>query len=320
MSNGSLASARPSAARLLHDVRAVADVADFDLAKPVSASSELWVVMRTDPGPTSGSATVSGTWIDAATGVITSAQTSTEPVASVTRDGEWHILSVLSGASDMKTGRYEWTEPRVQRTRGPTRDDLYDPFAHPAHVVCRFDPERSAAPFTEVTVLPAKWESHVRQAVVEARATGAPGGGTGSGSQAELERARSLVNSSNPLLSTRGMAVLARHGALTDDLYEELLGSVHDYPRAVLHYVAIRHPHGDGVARRRSMVERDLAGDTDARRAAALGIATATVFGPRVSSGGAGPAPPVTHAELLRAAPPDDDYVSEAMALVTAPG
>lgn len=251
--------------RVLHDTRAILDAGELDA---VRLDGQTWVVLRTTPTPTSGSGTVPGAFVDGSTGRLIDSATGhvVSPTAPLVIGyaGDYEIVTNLSGQPPAPNGQYAWQEPLAGIVRGLPRENVYHPFAQPGTVVGRYRPDVSdAAPFDPVYLIPDGWQAHVPEAV------GAPG---------PAARADWLA-SANPLLSARALTALARDGQLDEPMLRARLAAVDGYPRALTHFLALRHAGRLGASALWSGLAADFASpDTDHRRAAALGLLTARLF------------------------------------------
>src|SRR5262245_18568693 len=122
---------------LMYEVRAVHDTASLQLADYGLPARPLWIVAAVQPEKTSGSATVPGAHIDPATGGAVGAG----GPAVLVKKGQWQAAAAADGSLP-RTGTYSWTEPLGQRTRKPTPEHFYSPFAYGGTIV--FRPELSA--------------------------------------------------------------------------------------------------------------------------------------------------------------------------------
>lgn len=268
----SLSTAEATEERVRHDARAVADVC---AAGPLADDlAQVLAVLRTDPAAYSGSASVQGIFLDAATGRLVDglgAPAGLEGRPPIIRyEGSYDVLEVLSGPAGELDGRYSWTEPLPEHTRGFPPNGVYDPFARPGVVLCRHDPTAHGAPFDQVRLLPEGWQADAAAAV---RAAPEP----------DASIARDWLTGTNDLLFARAAGTLALTGQLDQRLVESVRGQAHGYRRAVLHYVTL------AFAEQRpgqwDALDSDLAdSEPDHRRAAALGLLAARLFAPAASA------------------------------------
>jgi hypothetical protein len=317
MTSTPLALASPTSERLLHDVRAVADAVDVDLARIGADPAEVWVVLETTPALGSGSASVRDAWLDAETGEVVLPEGDTAANAIVIREGKWRVISVLSGTPPASSGLYSWTEPRRHRTRGLPREDLYDPFASATRVLCRVEASGGAGvSFHDVSVLPEGWDNHVADAINAVPRLGdvlAP-----PTDAAAVERGKVLLTSPNPLVFARALAALAKAGAVDRETHEQLLGRERGYRRALVHYVTLRHADPGSAPWMMALIQEDLTGDPDQRRAAALGVTAAWLLAPGPMSASFADFSPTARPDLLpsHAKACDDAYVRQALTLL----
>jgi len=319
MVDSPLSLAPATAQRVLHDVRAVVDVCDMDLERIGASDTGASVVLSTTPDPHTGSTTIPGVFIDGETGRMVDrdgvAADLNQP-GMLLREGRFQVLTVLSGATSTRDGRYSWTQPLAIRTRGVTRQAVFDPFALGGTVVCRYHPD-AAAPFEDVRLLPEGWETQVADAVqvtrrvVRQQPAARPAG-------TEL---RDQVESANPILFAQSINALAEAGGIDSPLLASLYDRLREYRRAVLHFVTLRHPQPSIAAAVRNQLQADLGGtDRDRRRAAALGLLAARLFAPaetlRVVSGATDLERPDAAGPLVQLG--DDGYVLEAFRTMSA--
>jgi hypothetical protein len=293
--------------RVLYDARAVADVCAASAFS--SDPAQVRAVLRTSPAAHSGSASVEGVFLDAATGTLVDsmrAPASLEGRQAILRyEGTYEVLAVLSGRPDVLSGQYSWTE-NMAEYRGPINPrDIYDPFGRPGVVACRYDPGARAAPFDQVRLLPEDWHVHA----VEAEQ--AP-------SEPHAATARRWLSGPNDLLYARAARSLARSGQFTPALLATLRGQAEGYRRAVLHFVTLAssmRPAGTDA------LTADLAPGSDPghRRAAAVGLLSARLFAPEATAAAISGWPPaMTPGGLLDPALiAGDDYVREAFEVLS---
>jgi hypothetical protein len=307
-----LSTAPSTREQFLHDARAVADVVDVDLTAVARDSGLHWAVLQTLPEPHSGSATLLGAAIDGTTGrfVGLTDPRSTHFQPAIIREGQWRLLTALYEEAAETSGHYRWTEPTGSFGRRRLRNDIYDPFAHPAKVLCRFEPEvASRSPFRRVSVLPDGWEETVSDAVAAARrASMAQHARSSPAAHREL---RSQLYSPYHLLFSTSVAALTRDLALDADTFNEIMDQRRGYSRAVLHYVTLCFGQYLGHERLTRSLTRAWEGDgeIDHRRAATLGLATAHYFAPQSATAFM----PVARAAIAQ---DDDRYVQRGLQLI----
>ncbi len=109
--------------QVVHDARAVHDMADLKLAD-LSRGNRPWVVSRVRPAPQSGSATIPGASIRGDTGQFVSPPHSPPVVMKL------GSLQVLSGSEPQtkSSETYSWTEPLDEEKRVLSPEDYYSPF------------------------------------------------------------------------------------------------------------------------------------------------------------------------------------------------
>lgn len=305
--------------RVLHDARAVLDVSEFDVTQLTEGS---WTVVRLAPAPHSGSATVSGAFIDGDTGRLVDAagRSVSEPPGTapsaghgtIWYEGSYEITAALGGQPAPASGRYSWREEQPMIVRGIPRERAYNPFARGGTVLCQFDPGAGdTSPFSRVCVLPEGFEAYVAEA---ARAAGEQAGGP---SPQALER---WLTSRNPLLFTQAVRETARGQRFTEQSLRSMLQTADGYNRAVLHFTAVRDAQYLGAGILRSGFDTDFApgSDPDHRRAAALALFTAQLFAPQAAALVTGELPVHPDRGLLAAAAvAEDPYVRAAIAVLT---
>ncbi len=305
--------------RVLHDARAVLDVSEFDVTQLAEGP---WIVLRALPAPHSGSATVSGAFIDGDTGRLVDESgrfadqsrgtTSSAGYGTIWYEGSYEIMSVLAGQPPPEAGRYSWLEQQPMVVRGTPRERVYNPFARGGTVLCQFDPAaHEISPFSRVCLLPEGFEAHV--------ATAARGVSELAGA-APAEAPGRWLTSPNPLLSAQAVRELARGQRLTEQSLRSLLETADGYNRAVLHFTALRDGQYLGADVLRSGFDTDFVpgSEPDHRRAAALALFTAQLFAPQAAALIADELPLRRDAGLLAAAAvAEDPYVREAITILT---
>lgn len=302
----SLSGAEATEERVRHDARAVADAG---AASPFSADpAQVLAVLRTKPAAHSGSASVEGVFLDAATGRLvdsSGASAELEGRPSIIRyEGSYDVLEVLSGPEGELSGRYSWTEPLPEQTRGIPPSGVYDPFARPGVVLCRYDPAAQGAPFDQARLLPDGWQVYAAAAVRAAQ-------------EPDVSTARDWLTGPNDLLFARAARTLALTGQLDPQLAESVRGQAHGYRRAVLHFTMLASAQRPGSA---DALDADLAdSEPDHRRAAALGLLAARLFAPKATAAALASWPRlIGPAGLLDPAlAAGDAYVLEAFTLLT---
>jgi len=270
MTETPLSLAEPTEERVLHDARAVADAtADQATADP----GRVTAVLRTSPAAHSGSASVAGVFLNADTGRLVDSSGAPADLtghALILRyEGSYDVLEVLSGPADSLPGRYEWTEPLSEYQRGVPPAGIYDPFARPGVVICRYNPAAAGAPFDGVQLLPEGW-----QVYAAAAATAAP---------PDAATARDWLSTPNDLLFARAARTLAGASQLTPQLAAAARDQALGYRRAVLHYALLA---GAQQTEAVSALDEDLApgSDPEHRRAAAIGLLAARLLAPEATA------------------------------------
>ena len=310
MTETPLSLAEPTEERVLHDARAVADASAVDqvLADP----ARVVAVLRTRPAAHSGSASVAGVFLNADTGELVDSSGAPAGLAGhpqiLRYEGSYDVLEVLSGPASALPGRYAWTEPLAEHERGVTPDSVYDPFARPGVVMCRYDPAAAGAPFDLVRLLPEGWQVHAASAA-------------GAAAQPDAATARDWLSAPNDLLFARGARTLAGSGQLDPRLAASARSQAHGYRRAVLHYVLLASAQRPAAV---SGLDADLApgSDPDNQRAAAIGLLAARLFAPDPAAAAVAGWPPLASPARLRdlATTAGDAYVRETFALLAPDG
>jgi hypothetical protein len=310
MTETPLSLAEPTEERVLHDARAVADASAADQIPADPA--RVVAVLRTRPAAHSGSASVAGVFLNAETGRLVDSSGAPADLAGhpqiLRYEGSYDVLEVLSGPADALPGRYAWTEPLAEDERGVTPAAIFDPFARPAVVMCRYDPAAAGAPFDWVRLLPVGWQVHAAAAAPAA-------------AQPDAATARSWLSAPNDLLFARGARALAGSGQLDPQLAALARAQAHGYRRAVLHFVLLASAQRPAAV---SALDADLApgSDPDHRRAAAIGLLAARLFTPAPAAAALAGWSPLASPGRLR--DPDmiagDAYVREAFVLLAPDG
>jgi len=109
------ANAAQAQVMVLHDIRAVHDIASLGWLIPPMSKSR-WVIARIEPATGSGAGTVPGGYIDGATGKFV-APPNASPVTI--RKGTWTLIGGGSEAPG-KARPYDWTQPVQQPGRAET--------------------------------------------------------------------------------------------------------------------------------------------------------------------------------------------------------
>ena len=310
MTETPLSLAEPTEERVLHDARAVTDVSEAD--QMPADPARVVAVLRTRPAEHSGSASVAGVFLNADTGRLVDSSGAPAELAGgpqiLRYEGSYDVLEVLSGPAGALPGRYAWTEPLAEHERGVRPADIYDPFARPGVVICRYDPAAPGPPFDQVRLLPEGWQVH---AAAAARAAAQPDAAT----------ARRWLSAPNDLLFARAARTLAGSGQLDPQLAASARTQAHGYRRAVLHYVLLASAQRPAAV---SALDADLAagGDPDHRRAAAIGLLAARLFAPVPAAAAVAGWPPLASPATLRAPGmvAGDAYVQEAFRLLAPDG
>jgi hypothetical protein len=313
MANTPLSRAPGTQQRILHDIRAVVDASEVDLAAAGADPAQSWLVVRTTPDRYSGTATVPGVVLDGDSGRLVDRDGNTVELdrpGVVVREGSFEVRDVLSGPIAAGTvRRYSWRRPERVRTNRLTRQDVYDPFARPGTVVCRYSPDAAGNPFDAVRLMPEGWAAHVREAAAVVRRV----------DPADAGELGTLLTSPNHLLVARSVHGLAGAGRLDDTHLRALFGRLHGYRRAVLYFSVLRHAPAGPVPAVREALAADLSGDDrDHRRAAVLGVVTTRLFAPGTAGRALSGVAVLEPAARARAAVEKDRYVREGFGLLSA--
>ena len=310
MTQTPLSLAEPTDERVLHDARAVADASAVD--EIPGDPAHVVAVLRTSPAAHSGSASVAGVFLNADTGRLVDSSGAPADLAGrpqiLRYEGSYDVLEVLSGPADALSGRYAWTEPLAEFGRGMTPAAVYDPFARPGVVICRYDPAAAGAPFDQVRLLPEGWHVH---AAAAARAAAQPDAAT----------ARDWLSEPNDLMFARAARTLAGSGQLDPQLVTSARAQADGYRRAVLHFVLLASGQRPAAV---DALSADLGPGSDPghRRAAAIGLLAARLLAPASSAAAVAGWPPLARPEGLLG--PEmvagDAYVREAFALLEPDG
>ncbi len=132
-SNPPQATPKPVEIAVLHDARAVHDIAVLRFRDFQADGVPSWVLATTTPGPNSGSGTISGALIKAETGEFVMPP-GAEPV--LLKNGSWKAIAAARDLEHAK-GSYSWSESLVEEKRQLTPEDYYSPFIHGGTIVCR---------------------------------------------------------------------------------------------------------------------------------------------------------------------------------------
>ena len=302
--------------RHFHDVRATHDMANlrFD-----AGGADAWVILRIAPDPHSGSATMIGVMLDAASGAMLDARTgqivtTPETVRSgIIEEGSWALVASLDGgAPAATTGRYSWTEPAPTRLHGLAAENIYHPFARGGVVLCRHHPTiGGSAQFLPVYLVPPGWEASVQ--VAHALCARDPAVFEGPDFPV-------LLHGDDPLLAAIAFRKLAETGAVDAIVLRHTVGRATGYKRAILVYLLMLHASeldADVLEQELQRVIDDTAADE--QWPTVLGVVTARLLHPELPAS-QGLVPRLVDAQLRRIArtpagpgtgPGIDDYVRQ---------
>jgi hypothetical protein len=151
----------------LHDARAIYDMIRLRFDELQKSQDGVWSVLKITPASHSGSLTLIGAYIDAASGQLIDESTGNvvQPAnrtVGITQKGSWQRIDALGHYSGANYGQYGWTDPVKATIRKREARDLYSPFAKGGNVFCTHNPAvQGAAQFESVHVIPRGWETSI---------------------------------------------------------------------------------------------------------------------------------------------------------------
>jgi hypothetical protein len=119
-----------------YDARAAHDSANWQREMYVADDTPNWLIVRVEPAPDSGAATVPGGYINAETGEL---EMPAGARTALVKSGRWHRVD---GTAPEAAGNYHWFEPMVEDKRRMDPEDVYSPFVHGGTLL--FAPDREA--------------------------------------------------------------------------------------------------------------------------------------------------------------------------------
>lgn len=151
----------PPTEALMHEARAVHDVATLQLSDYRIQAGSSWIVATLAPAADSGAATIPGAYVEAETGQLVNVDQH-EPV--VMKQGRWQAQAA-GDAQAPTQGRYAWTEPMDRPMRKLAPEDLYSPFAHGGTVLFQWRASDDGAPPRHAHLLFPEWAPYAAQAL-----------------------------------------------------------------------------------------------------------------------------------------------------------
>ncbi len=250
---------------VLHDIRAVHDIASLAWLGPAATSGQ-WIVARIKADAESGTGTVPGGYIDGSTG-----QFVTPPGASpvVVKRGAW---TVVAGGNEPAgtTHRYEWTEPIERTGRKLQPEEMYSPFTRGGVIL--FHPAGQPGTrdyFQDVVLLFPEWSSDAATALTYAHQH--PSAVRASGGDLGDKELRGILRGGNRLLTVAAFEQLSRGGRLGAAEAEDLI--LRGEPRLVAALIYCLLVQGHAVE---PLIERAA---MDQVRWMAVGALSVDVFG-----------------------------------------
>jgi len=207
--------------QLMQDVRSVHDTASLQVRDYVVAGHPRWVVAIVIPGARSGSATIPGAYIDAATAKLV--QPNNAEMVLV-EEGTWKAISAGRGNFQTVGDSYSWANP-LQEKRTPAPDDFYSPFSSGGTILFRPEPTKSGRDwFAAVRLIFADWGRYVEPAFVFTQ--GHP----------ELAQPQ-LVTGENPLLAALAFRELVAAGRMPIEAARDFLIWAQGYRAGTFSYL-----------------------------------------------------------------------------------
>jgi len=259
------ANAAQAQVMVLHDIRAVHDIASLGWLIPPMSKSR-WVIARIEPATGSGAGTVPGGYIDGATGKFV-APPNASPVTI--RKGSW---TLIGGGSESpgKARPYDWTQPVQQPGRVLAPEDMYSPFVQGG--VVAFLPGKESGDrdfFRHVNLLFPDLANDMAAALAYLQEPGIVREPKSDGDAAHL---RAMLGSDNEVLAAAALSLLVKAGRFTAADADDLLVRAKPRLDAILIYSLLAE--GRTVE---PLIQR--ARDPDRLRWMALGALAADVFG-----------------------------------------
>jgi hypothetical protein len=146
----------------LETLRAVHDLSRLEPKRLVERRPEPCLLVELVPAEDSGSATIPGAYVDAATGDIVQPD---DAEVVVVHAGTWRVVASLAGEAKTDGGEYRWQEAQEFDRRGIDPDDIYSPFIRGGLILCRLNVrKRRDARFAPRWLIPREWEEDVVRA------------------------------------------------------------------------------------------------------------------------------------------------------------
>ncbi len=255
-------------AMVLHDIRAVSDIASLKwLRQPIKEGQ--WVIARIKPDAGSGAGTIPGGYIDGATGQFI-APPGAPPV--IVKHGTW---TVLAGGTESASAphRYDWNEPMQESERGLQPEEMYSPFVRGGVILFRPGGELGTRGyFQDLVLLFPEWSGDAASALTFAHehpsAVKAPASDKG------VKELRSILHGGNRLLTAVAFAQLSIAGNLSATEADDAVLRAEPRLAAILIYRLLVQSRAV-----ESAIQR--ASQPDQLRWMAAGALSVDVFGPR---------------------------------------
>ena len=259
---------RDAATVLLHDARAVHDIAAFAPAAYVSGGPP-WIVASVTPGPNSGKATTPGAFIRSDTGQMVVPPRATTVLM---KQGVWQAVAGGQGGA-----AYTWNEPLAPKHK-PAPEDRYSPFVFGGTVLFRPAPEvKKLADLSPVTMLFPDWAQHVGPALALFQSS--PEIFKRDADSAAQRQLLGLLAGDNRLLAVMALRALQGSTGLTAENERVYLTRASGHFAAVVLYVMLAGPGaGDAVAAEAVRAVPETR-DPAQIRALALGAFAVSIFG-----------------------------------------
>lgn len=225
---GSDEARQAASVKVLHDARAVHDMATLDLSGLVQHGTAQWVVARIVPASQSGFATIPGANIRADTGQFVNPGNAS-PV--LMKQGHWEVLA-SSGVQEPPSGTYSWTEPLATAKRHLTPEDYYSPFVK-GGIVIRGSALNKGLSGNQPPVYLTfdNWVQDVPDAIAHA---------------VTPQPTSNLLGTPNPLLQVQAFRRLLQSGALQPSQLADAVARASEDVAAVDTYLALVHKRDAG--------------------------------------------------------------------------
>lgn len=229
------------AVALVHDARAVHDVASLQFHDVTAAGGPPWVVANVSPGPNSGgSVSPAAVPLDLAARI----QVPKDAGAVILKTGSWKGVATFPQVGQTQGGSYAWWEP-LQRKRTLTPEDYYSPFAEGGTIL--FQPvagARGIAQFGDVHLLFEGWGPSVGPAFDFVQAHPALFAGVEM-TPAEAAQLTQVISGKTPLLALFAFRQLLQAAQIRASLAGHLLDSSSPHLAAALTYLLLTIPSLD---------------------------------------------------------------------------